>query len=130
MKVYIATAFGNFEKAEMAERLLLETGHTSTASWISVAKKLNGDDKGNVGSDVRRREAESCLLDIKNSDALLLLVPSKGGCGMWVELGYMIGMRGVRANVLAVGPAQDRTLFCELPRVKLFSSLKDAINSL
>lgn len=137
MKVYIATAFGNFKQAEIAKRLLQELGHKCTARWIAVAKELNGNDAATVDPDLRKREAEKCLEDIDNLDTLLLLVPPEGGCGMWIELGYTLGLRGLYRpprscthRILAVGHAKERTLFCELFQVDVYDSLEDAINAL
>jgi hypothetical protein len=129
MKVYIATAFELFKDAEHAVALLEKAGHTITASWIPTARSLNGSDKSTTDPDLRRKEAEICLKDIRKSDVLLLLAPAESGCGMWVELGYTLGLidSNWHKRVMMVGYGKERTLFCELNDVESYASVEDAI---
>ena len=123
--IYVATRFDNWREAEKTARALETKGHTCTSSWIKVARELDGEcDRVAVGTDRRRREAIQDLEDVAAADAILLLVPHAGGTGMWVEMGFALGHRwrvedinpsaSRTLRIICVGPARERTLFCEL----------------
>lgn len=127
MNVYVATRFDNYTAAVLAHDQLLAEDHTPTsARWVSVARELKGDCAGvPIGDDRRLSEAQKDLDDIDRADALILLVPEQGGCGMWVELGYALA-RG--KQVLCVGPALSRSIFCEL--VECYETVEQALEAI
>ena len=125
--VYVATRFDCWLSAKVAVAALAAVGIKSTSNWIAVAEAILGECHS-VSKETRQAEADQDLDDCYNSDAILLLVPPEGGCGMWVEMGYML--RRAEENgtrVVCVGPASTRCVFAELPHVKEFARLSDAI---
>ncbi len=121
MRVYVATRFGLWQDAHDANVALREAGHEPTSQWVAIAAELKGHcDAVPVGDPRRLANAKMDLGDLNRSDALIVLVPPDGGTGMWVELGYAIGLNAWSdftplRIVLVGGPmALDRCVFCEL----------------
>lgn len=110
--VYVATRFDMWRDAEHAANLLWEAGHLCTARWIEIARKLDGVCAAvPVGDPKRRDNAAMDLADIDAANAFMLLAPPEGGTGCWIELGYAMAKNKF---CIAVGPALERTVFCEL----------------
>ena len=131
MKVYIATRFGDYEKAQRVHGMLFQAGHEPTSSWVAIADGLNGEcERVEIGDPQRIANASHDLEDIDRSDALLVLVPEEGGTGMWIELGYALWRDMDRGDIriLCVGPALARSVFCELCEV--YDSVNHAIAAL
>jgi nucleoside 2-deoxyribosyltransferase len=92
--------------------MLIAVGHEVTSSWVDSAEALGGVElMGDRYVAERRAGALNCLTDIAGSDAIIVLVPECGGTGLWLELGYAMALE---KQLLAVGPAQRRTIFAEL----------------
>lgn len=119
MRVYVATRFGHWRHAAAAHEALIAAGHVPTSQWVTIAADLNGQcDAVPVGDPQRLKNARMDLADLTRSEALLMLVPPDGGTGMWVELGFVLGLNSLAPSprtVILVGEAPlERTVFCEL----------------
>jgi hypothetical protein len=128
MNVYIATRFDWYHQAALARHLLTEAGHHVTSRWIDEAARLDGVCAAvPIGDPRRAANARMDLDDLEAAEAILVLVPPEGGCGMWLELGYALAL-GKR--VLMVGPARERTIFAEVAGVEVYGRLNEAVEAL
>lgn len=114
-RIYVATRFEMWRTALDVHEALRLVGHEPTSRWVGIAKSLDGQCDAVSSPGERRSNAQMDLKDIARSDVLLVLVPTEGGTGMWVELGYAYAL-GKRIH--CVGPAKARTIFAELPGIK------------
>jgi hypothetical protein len=126
--IYIATRFDWYRQAALARHLLTEAGHHVTSRWIDEAARFDGVCAAvPIGDPRRAANARMDLDDLEAAEAILVLVPPGGGCGMWLELGYAMAL-GKR--VVMVGPARERTIFAELAGVEVFARLNEAVEAL
>lgn len=115
MKVYVGTRFPMWKAAKAMHAALEDAGHEPTSSWVAIAERLDGRcDAVPAGDPERVANAVLDRNDVGRSDAIILLVPSFGGTGMWFEAGLATGL-GKR--VIYVGDGLRRTVFAELGEV-------------
>ncbi len=86
MRIYVASPFGEMKRAKELMTKLEQLGYIITQDWtdeIFDLIKSKGREDINASAD---------LIGVQRSDAVVLLVPLKGGRGMWIEFGYALAL--------------------------------------
>jgi hypothetical protein len=110
---------------------LEHAGHTVSSSWLGIAAELDGDCDRVRDSLDRMRNAQLDLAEVRAADVLVVLVPSEGGTGMWIELGYALGHHSIRVMAATMYGGNDvrmRSVFLEL--VECFDDVDSLIKEL
>jgi hypothetical protein len=133
MRVYVAGAGAEIERAERAILELVRLGHEITHDWtLDVRRAMRartGD--GDLSDDRARKIAGLDLDGVRDAAVVLFLAPPAGrGAGCWVELGYALGCRRAHKaglpRLLVSGRVARRYLFCRLADV----SFRDDVEAL
>lgn len=114
MNIYVAAPWPRRAEAALVAKMLTDDGHRITHRWWEVEPGDTGDNLDNEGYV---EFAANDQLGVKNADALLLLVPKQGGCGMFVELGLALayGKAVIEVNLDETGkPPVVRSIFDHL----------------
>ena len=125
MKIYVAGASGEIERARQFFSSVRELGHEITFDWVPSVEQ-NPLPESQLPVAVRRSAAQVDLAGVRGADLLVMLVPHEAivSRGAWVELGYALGMRAVtdRApKIWCVGLAAMISIFTELADERYFS---------
>ncbi len=116
MRLYVASAFADFERTRAVHKLARARGHTITEDW---ARHVDAFPPGApVPIDFQRESAEADFVGVATADVLIVLTPVAErkdlGCGMWVELGIALS-GGV--PVVVTGGQHERTIFTQLREI-------------
>lgn len=125
MKVYVAAASKEIERASAFMQSVRELGHEITFDWIPKFQKQRVHES-RLPVALRRAAAQEDLRGVRSADLLVVLTPhdSTPSRGAWVELGYALGLRAAtdRApQVWCVGLSAMVTVFTELADARYFS---------
>lgn len=111
MKVYIAGATAEIERAKKWHQRLTEVGIEVVSTWVANVEAVGVGNPRHATREQRAGWARTCLLEVAHADVLWLLVPGPEAhsCGAWVELGFAVSARlnvtnGVYAHVLEHAP--------------------------
>lgn len=119
-KVYVAAWFSQRKRAKAAAQELECAGYEITSPWID-----GGTDTAQ-GYELMKAAVED-LKGIDQADYLMLLALPFGtyynGGGRWCEFGYALAL-GKRMVVIG----DHETIFCHLPRVRVYSTVGAAIS--
>lgn len=141
MKVYLAgsSTGTNRTAVKMAMAGLRGVaGIEVTHDWIASIERVEAEQGLDVGldRDFRRECAEADLRGVRDADIVWVLIPSEGGAGLWIELGYALALRDTfvgrpRPRIL-VSPAcrRARSIFLDLDAVVLFEEDEDVVSYL
>lgn len=123
MKIYVAGASAELERAESAIASLRAAGHEITHDWPAVIRRVRiegGQKDSDLTDEERHGHAHDDLLAVERADVLWLLVPDAPTSGAWVELGFAIGLawpdtatEGPRL-VIVSGAKHRNALFCSM----------------
>ena len=116
MKYYLAAPYDCRGRAAHVAKLISEiSGWRCASSWIA----------GNYPGSTERDQAEDDLRDLRSSSALVLWLPQPSTAGgLWVEMGYALGM-GTRVVVVATAGV-PLPVFCAVDRVRFAASIEAA----
>ncbi len=119
MKIYIAARYGRREEMEKIATEITEAGHEVTSRWVF------GGEEGLDNEQIALLDVE----DVVRADAILTFTEPYGssnvGGGRHWELGFGFGLGHL---CIVVGPLE--IVFHHLPKLKRFSSLKQALRYL
>ena len=92
LRIYVAGASKDMERAEKAMAAVREMGHTITFDWCEAMRCSAQSERDMTWQD-RHKYATNDYLGVKNCDVLWLLIPSDGvfSTGCCAELGIAIG---------------------------------------
>lgn len=107
MRVYVASAYGDFARTRAMHERLRWHGHTIAHDW-TVNAELGVSDPS--PRSVAASYAAADLRGVDLCELLVLLTSQLPGAGMWVELGFAMG---TNKWTIVVGPQAFR-LFCSL----------------
>ena len=118
MKIYVAGASAEAERAARFIDAARGLGHEITFDWVPVVRSQTVPE-WELPSALRRSSAREDLAGVRGADLLVVLVPHKEvlSRGVWVELGYALGRRDVTdvaPKVWCVGPWAVASIFTEL----------------
>jgi len=108
MKVYVAGASAEVERAERVIRALRERGVEVPFDWTGEVRKTRAAGLSDVDLG-RERCREFCTADlagVRRSDVLLLLSPQKPTVMAWVEFGCATNAPGDHL-IIACGPTTE-----------------------
>lgn len=107
MKVYIAAASSEIERAEFFYKLITSQGIECTSSWIENVRKVGEGNPVAATFEDRKRWSEENLRAIDASDVVWMLAPDTGvfSHGAFFELGYAIGIIHRRRAALVLMPS-------------------------
>lgn len=119
LRVYVAGASSEVERAERAIAALRRAGCVVTHDWTREvrdhrAKKIHDAE---IGDHECREIAVADLAAVRRSNVLLLLVPEQPSQGAWVELGCASGVADLR--IVACGPNMCCSIFTRIADVML-----------
>lgn len=125
MKIYVAAASAEIERASAFMQFVRELGHDITHDWVPELRAQSVPES-QLPVAVRRASAQADLDGVRRADLLVVLVPHEAvpSRGTWVELGYALGLRSVTdlaPRVWCVGPFAMVTVFTELADARYFS---------
>lgn len=105
MKVYIAAASSEIERAEFFYQLITSQGIECTSSWIANVRSVGEGNPVAATFEDRKRWAEENLRAIDSSDVVWVLAPNTGvfSHGAFFELGYAIGLIRRRMPPMGLG---------------------------
>lgn len=95
MKVYVAGASAEVERAERAMRLVRSMGHNIALDWTQVLRAARAQgvrSDADLAPEHALGLARQQLLAIDGSDVLWLLAPARPSVGAWVEFGFALGL--------------------------------------
>lgn len=112
MKVYIAAASAEIERAERVAGKLAAAGIQITSSWMRQVRRAGAANPREASSGQRRTLAVGCLSEVGDSDVVLLLMPPVGTetIGAYWEAGYA---RSLSARIILSGDTK-RSVFSAL----------------
>lgn len=126
MKIYVAAASAETDRAVSAMAVLRGAGHTITSDWTKDVVRLGA----NVGltQAQRMRAASECVSGILSADAIVLLWPKVPSRGAWIEAGITLGLgRGfAEPPVYTLGADPEDTVFYEM-MTKHFADLRQLV---
>lgn len=118
MRVYVAGAFDDYARIQVAQAELVKRGAEITFDWTTMVGKYP---PGTIApEDVQLANAVLDYEAVVSADAALLCTPDRKdwGCGCWCELGMFVTMKrgGVVApkrerRLVVTGMQRDRTIF-------------------
>lgn len=90
MKVYVAGASSDIERAEAVMAKLREHGIEVTSTWPEVIRKVGGANPPQMVQLERKKVSVQDLLEVEQAHVLLVLQPSLGKTtiGAYVEMGF------------------------------------------
>lgn len=116
MRIYIAGASAELDRAESAIAAVRALGHTVVHDWPAVIRKVRHE-QGRSDGDLTRAEAsdhaDEDLAAVRGCDLFWLLVPIAPSSGCWVELGFAFGIEA-GADMVIVSGEHRRWLFASL----------------
>lgn len=125
MKIYVASAFQDFERTRAVQALARRRYHEITFDWTQEVGKV---ESGAESPDYARECAEKDFMGVIHADVVIVLTPIATrkdlGCGLWVELGVAVA-QGVPAVV--AGEQRERTIFTRLRGVSLVASDEETV---
>ncbi len=89
-RVYVAGSSAQLERVKSAMAALREIGHTVTHAWPELVEEVGEANPLDATDAARRMWAADDLRGVYDADVLWLLMPSEGGFGAAVELGYAL----------------------------------------
>ena len=107
MKIYIAAASAEIERAERMIALARKAGFTVVHDWPAQIREAGEANPTTVAVEQRRAWALDCLARLSSADALWLLAPQGATSGAWVEFGASVSygrytiMSGAHQSVFA-----------------------------
>lgn len=109
-RVYVASAFEDFQRTRAVMAQLRNGGWTVTFDWTAMADIYPTD---NAPLHERAKHARADLQGVRDADVVLVLTPTdkSKGCGMWWEAGAAAALG---KPVVISGPQRGRSVFCEL----------------
>lgn len=108
MKVYVAASSGQLDRATAAMNALEERGHTVTHDWVTEVRLVGEANPLDASQLEQLRWARADLAGVLDADIFWLLMPSSGGFGAAVELGYAIA-KGI--PIIVSGGVPSRSIF-------------------
>jgi len=128
MKIYVASAFSDYERTRSVQDIAKFRGHEITCDWTQEVGKFESD--AAVPLDFARQAARNGFLGVVEADVVIVLSPDANkkeiGCGMWVELGIALG-NGI--PVVISGGQRTRTIFTRLEGVTLVAYDTNAVDA-
>lgn len=112
MRVYVAGASAELERARSAMRDLRGYGCEITFDWTQAVEKF-----GSLGAVLSEEEKAQCarndLDGVRAAEVVLFLTPEDKALtlGMWVELGAALALG---KTLVLTGPSRNATIFCNL----------------
>jgi hypothetical protein len=102
VKVYVAGASSEIERAEVMIKRLRDAGIGITCTWPEVIRKVGAANPAEAGHSTRRMWASQDLFEVEQANVLLFLLPGAGHntIGAWTELGcsYALAKKIVMAG--------------------------------
>ena len=116
MRIYIAGASAEWDRAQSRMDWARENGFTIAYDWVADVIKYRvegGQSDADLTKEDRRRLATNDMAAVIGCDAFWLLVPNEGALtvGAWVELGVALG---AYRPVIVSGACIGDHLFCSL----------------
>ncbi len=92
MKVYVAAASNEIERAELWMARLRQVGITVVSTWAENIRKVGAANPMNVTREQRAVWAKGCLSEVSDANVLWFLLPPKGVYtdGAPTEFGYAL----------------------------------------
>jgi hypothetical protein len=129
MKVYVAGASSEIDRAEKWMAALRAAGIEVTSTWPEVIRKVGAANPLTASREDRALWSATDLAEVSNSEALWLLLPPKGvsTSGMYVELGYgvLFGAMAQQARGLGVAGTPNFWLLGSGTETSIFTALAD-----
>jgi hypothetical protein len=88
MRVYVAAASSEIERAEKWMARLREAGVEVVSTWPEVIRKVGAANPMEASREERAGWASADLSELSSANVLWLLLPEKPTSGMWIEYGY------------------------------------------
>jgi nucleoside 2-deoxyribosyltransferase len=97
MKIYVAGASSEIERAEAMIVRLRAAGIEVTCTWTENIRKVGHGNPADASHDQRRKRSEQDLVEVARAQILWFLLPRPPNAtfGAWVELGFAFA-RGKR----------------------------------
>lgn len=113
MKVYIAAASAEIERAERMRDLLQANGFEVTSSWMEQIRQVGASNPHDESEDQREEWAVQCIREVMASDVLWLLVPPAHirTAGAWGE--FLAAWMLPTVSVISSGDTKQ-SIFCAL----------------
>jgi len=134
VKVYVAAASAEIERAERFAREARRLGHEVTHDWMAIVRSQTVSES-ELPRAIRREAATDDIRGVREAEVFIMLVPDEqiASRGIWVELGYAIAARdttdGLCPGIWCVGESARVSIFTELAN-GVFVSDADALKSL
>lgn len=116
MKVYVASAFEDYERTRAAHKALRAAGIEITHDWTQEVDRYP---TGHAPVGVGALHAQEDVDGVHRADAVLVLTNGDRtrGCGMWIEMGHA---QALRKLIVLTGGQRDRSFFALLNNVVKF----------
>jgi len=124
LRVYVAAASSEMERAEKVMQALRDTGITVVSTWPQVIRKVG---KANPMDAPRRQRAEWAaqdLTEVAQANVLWLLLPEKETIGAWIEFGHALMIAAAAERAAAMGlPGAFYRVICSGKERSIFTAL-------
>ena len=112
MKVYIAASSAPSERVRVDAAFAgcQAGGIEVVGDWRESVDHFGSNPPGAAGAEVARVDVAA----IGRADVLWLIVPHKGGCGCFVELGFALAFGDLRGLPIAISSGPVATIFQHL----------------
>ena len=128
MRVYVASASSEIERAEKWMAALREAGIEVTSSWPEVIRKVGEANPMSASREQRAVWAATDLSEVSDADVLWLLLPEGGPtAGAYTEFGYavLLGATAQQARRLGVADAPIFWIIVSGEEKSIFTALAD-----
>jgi hypothetical protein len=124
MKIYVAAASSEMERAEKWMAALRSAGIEVVSTWPEVIRKVGSANPMGASREDRAMWASTDLAEVSSADVFWLLL-GKPTSGAWVELGYavMLGAVAKQARLAEIEGVPDLWLICSGTETSIFSAL-------
>ena len=112
LKVYVAGASSEMDRATAAVLQLRAAGHELTSTWLDTVAKVGDANPSSASGEQRRSWSITDLAEVERADVLWFLVPSSGTTrGAWCEQGFSYALGKV---IVCSGTNTTQSIFCAL----------------
>jgi len=128
MKVYVAAASSEIERAEKWMTMLRAAGIKVVSTWPEVIRKVGEANPMNGAREERTYWAATDLAEVSTSEVFWFLLPDgKPTMGAYTELGYAVALGAMSQEARNAGiiDAPNYWLVCSGVETSIFTALAD-----
>jgi LmbE family N-acetylglucosaminyl deacetylase len=116
VKVYIAGATAEIERAKKWHQRLTEVGIEVVSTWITNVEAVGIGNPRHAAREERASWARTCLREAAQADVLWLLTPGPEArtAGAWYESGFVYGIARADGPTLIASGDTKQTIFTAL----------------